>query len=306
MPQSLEQLNTQFALPGLLQFESGQGGLTRVAITTPHAEAQVYLHGAHVTSFVQSGKPPMLFLSGKSWFEDGKPIRGGVPLVFPWFGAHPDRAELPAHGFARLKAWEVESVARGPRGGVTITLLTRHDDKTLAAWPHRFELRHRVSVVPDEKTGEPAALVMELSTRNAGDQPMPFEEALHTYLHVGDVRQAKVTGLDGVSYTARNEGGAARTQSGPVTFTGETDRLYQGTAGTCELDDPALGRKIVVSKTGSLSTVVWNPWIDKAKAMVDFGDEEWPGMACIETANAREQTVTLPPGKTHTMTATLR
>lgn len=317
MPLTLEKLNQQFALPGLLRFEAGEGGLTRATIETPAAQAHVYLHGAHVATFNQTGRPPLLFVSAKSHFEAGKPIRGGVPVIFPWFGAHSQRTDLPAHGFVRLRDWEIDSVAREPGGGVTLTLLFRHDEQSLALWPHRFELRHRVSIVPGGEpvpgkkgkaapAGEPASIEMSLIVRNTGDAPFTFEEALHTYFHVGDVRSAKVTGLEGVTYNARNEGDSARVQQGPITFSGETDRLYQGTPGTCLLEDASLGRTIRVEKAGSLSTVVWNPWIDKARAMPDFGDDEWPGMLCIETANARAQSVALAPGQSHTMTAIVR
>jgi glucose-6-phosphate 1-epimerase len=39
--------------------------------------------------------------------------------------------------------------------------------------------------------------------------------------------------------------------------------------------------------------------------MPDFGDDEWPRMLCVETANVGEQAPTLAPGGTHVMTATL-
>lgn len=305
MSHTPDALNRQFGLPGLLAFEQGEGGLIRAAITTPGAQAHVYLHGAHIASFVQADRAPLLFLSGQSAFATGKPIRGGVPVIFPWFGAFPDRTDLPMHGFARLREWSVESVARLPQAGLSLTLLLRDDAQTLALWPHRFELRFRVSILPAGAPDAPARLRMELLTRNTDDHAWSFEEALHTYFHVGDVRQARVEGLDGVTYNARNEGSAARVQAGPVLFTGETDRLYQKTDATCVLHDPAIGRQITVEKVGSLSTVVWNPWIDRAKAIPDLGDDEWPGMLCIETANAREQALTLAPGQTHAMVATL-
>jgi len=94
-------------------------------------------------------------------------------------------------------------------------------------------------------------------------------------------------------------------EAGPIAIAGETDRVYNGTKATVTIEDPAWKRRVVVGKTGSSTTVVWNPWVAKAKAMPDFGDDEWTGMLCVETANAGDDAVTLAPGASHVMTATL-
>ena len=151
-----------------------------------------------------------------------------------------------------------------------------------------------------------AALSMALSVTNRGEAPAAFEEALHTYFTVGDVRRAGVAGLQGATYLDKVDGGARKTQGDAlVTVAGETDRLYLDTEAEVTLSDPAIGRRVRVSKTGSRSTVVWNPWVAKSRAMPDFGDDEWPGMICIETANAAGNHVTLPGHASHTLTATI-
>src|SRR5690606_20141531 len=73
-----------------VRFDQGNGGLTRIVVDTDEAEAHVYLHGAHVTHYQPRGgrqqQSPVLMLSNRSHFQTGKPIRGGVPVIFPWFG----------------------------------------------------------------------------------------------------------------------------------------------------------------------------------------------------------------------------
>ena len=129
---------------------------------------------------------------------------------------------------------------------------------------------------------------------------------MHTYFAVSDIHQCSVTGLEDARYDSTVEGVTQKSQGEkPLQFTAETDRLYLNTPATCVIHDPGWQRRIVVAKSGSDSTVVWNPWIAKAKAMPDFGDDEWPGMLCIETVNARSNAVTLAPGQTHAMRATL-
>lgn len=284
------------ALPNGIQLEANSG-LPRLILTTQYAEAEVYLHGAHVARFRPRGAShDLLWMSRESWFEPGKPIRGGVPVIFPWFGPHPTRPDLPAHGFARTRPWSLVSASDdGDRAAVTFSLAPDDDSRRL--WPHAFELRYTVEVG--------RKLAMTLETRNLSHDSFTFEQALHTYFTVSNVRQIEVTGLEGREYIDKMDGGARKTQQGPIGFTGETDRVYLNTADTVTIRDEGLGRAIAVSKEGSGSTVVWNPWIDKARRMPDYGDEEWPGMVCIETANAGENAIQLSPGMTHAMKAVI-
>lgn len=289
------ELATKFNLPGV-RFEAGEGGLTRIAVATHDAEAQVYLHGAHVAHYQPRPQPDVLFVSGKSWFEKDKPIRGGVPICFPWFGVRADDPKSPNHGFVRLREWTVESIHQQSDGGMCIVLLAQSDAETRKYWPHDFELRHRVTI---GKT-----LTMTLATKNTGREPFTFEQALHTYFAVGDVRQVSVTGLENTEYITKVEGLQRKRQGNePLRFASESDFVFQNTTATCIIDDPVLNRRITIEKSGSRTTVVWNPWTAKAKAMPDFGDDEWPGMLCVETCAAGENAVRLEPGKSHELTA---
>jgi glucose-6-phosphate 1-epimerase len=295
----VDELQHRFGIDGVARFEAGAGGLIRLRVTTEAAEAEVYLHGGHVTHFQPRGTPPVLFLSARSKFGGGAAIRGGVPVIFPWFGARAGDPAAPPHGFARAAAWSVESVERAADGRVTAVLRLEPDDAMRAVWPHAFVLRHRVRVG--------AALDMTLEVENRSGAPLVFEEALHTYLAVADVQQVTVTGLAGTRYVDKTAAMALKVQGAePLRLTGETDSVYLATRAACVVDDPRGGRRLVVEKDGSDTTVVWNPWAAKARALSDLGDEEWPAFVCVETANAADDRVTLAPGGRHAMRASLR
>jgi glucose-6-phosphate 1-epimerase len=288
-----------FSVPGRVEFEAGRGGLICAVLRTPTAEGRVYLHGGHVSHFQRVGGRPVLFMSGESLFVADKAIRGGVPVIFPWFGprANDPVGGSPMHGFARVMEWEVESSdARGDSSSIVLVL--RADESTRRWFGGEFVLRHRVSV------GE--RLTMELTVENAGWEAFSFEEALHTYFSVSDVRNVSIEGLAGVSYIDKTDQMARKVQdASPIKITGETDRIYLGTRSTCVIHDPGFGRRIVIAKENSAATVVWNPWVAKAKAMADFGDEEWVGMVCVETCNVDVHAVTLPAGARQCMKAVI-
>lgn len=294
-----DDLQHRFGIPAAARFETGPGGLVRLRLATPVAEAEVYLHGGHVTHYQPRGSGPVLFASAQSRFDAKAAIRGGVPVIFPWFGPRADDASAPMHGFARTAEWDVGSVARQADGGVVVVLRLDASDATRSAWPHPFVLRHRITVG--------AALDLALVVDNPSAEPLVFEEALHTYLAVGDVREVSVTGLGGTTYIDKTDGMRRKPQGGePLRLTGETDSVYLGTRAACVVDDPAGGRRLVVDKAGSETTVVWNPWAAKAHAMADLGGEEWLRMLCVEPANAADNRVTLPPGARHEMRAVIR
>ena len=285
----------RFALPGHLAIDTPPHGLTRLTVRNAHAEAEVHLLGAHVTRFQPHGGQPVLWMSAQSQFQAGKPLRGGIPICWPWFGPHPGDTTQPIHGFVRTRDWELLETVALPDGGTRIVLGLRSDEHTRRVWPHDFVLRYTITVG--------ATLELALRVENPGTAPFTCSEALHTYLTVGDVRQVAVTGLAGTTYVDKLRQSQRFTEAGDVAITGETDRVYLGTTATCTVRDPLLGRRLVIAKDGSQTTVVWNPWIAKAKAMADFADDEWPGMLCVETVNAFDHALTIAPGGSHVMTA---
>ena len=279
--------------------ETGAGGLPRARVSGARADAEVYLQGGHLTRWQPHGAAPVLFLSSRALFAPGKAIRGGVPIIFPWFGPHATNRQAPMHGFARARPWRLVTSGPGPQGAVVLELALEDDEATRAVWPPAFEVRYRVSV------GE--ALEMALEVVNRSPAPFTFEAALHTYLAVGDIRAVAITGLEQTVYLDKVDGMTRKRHGAePLRLTGETDRVFLGTAARCVVDDRALDRRLVVDKTGSASTVVWNPWATKGAALPDLAPDDWRRMVCVETANAADDAVTLPAGGRHVMTATLR
>jgi glucose-6-phosphate 1-epimerase len=293
---AVDDLERRCGIPGAVRFETDSNGLVRVRVETPHAEAIAYLHGAHLTHYQPRGDRPVLFTSAQSRFQRGQPIRGGVPIVFPWFGPHAVDPSAPMHGVARLTEWGLHAAAREPDGSVVLTFILDSAQVTHPAWPHVYAARYAVRIGP--------TLELTLEVFNPSEHTVTYEEALHTYLAVEDVRMVEVRGLAGATFVDKTDGMKRKTQeSEALRIAGETDRVYLGTRATCVLEDPTGGRRLHLEKWGSDATVVWNPWAAKARAMPDFGDEEWPRMLCIETASVGECAIQLPPGARHVLGA---
>lgn len=145
-------------------------------------------------------------------------------------------------------------------------LVLRDSDATRAAWPHAFELRLRASLSPA------GALRQDATVRNAGDAPLAFTAALHTYFRVADAARAAVRGLTGCAYLDSLDGRARKAEAADaVTFAAEVDRVYLRAPPVLTLDDAAGGRRFTLATRGLPDAIVWNPWVAKAKAMADFG-----------------------------------
>ena len=269
---------------------NGPGDLPCVELSNRSGRALVSLYGAHVLSFIPAGGEEVLFLSGHSHYVYGKAIRGGIPVCWPWFGAHPDDPSLPSHGFARIRSWApAEDCELIRRDGEEITRLVLELPR--AAYPEKPLLpavRARLIVEAGRR------LRVSLVLKNLSTEEFHYSGALHTYFRVGEIAEVSVTGLEGAScldsLTGREE-----PWHGPVRFSEEFDRVFYSDA-ACVIHDPSLGREIRVEKSGSNSTVVWNPWTAKSARMSDFGDDEFHRMLCVETAFARRDARILPPG----------
>jgi glucose-6-phosphate 1-epimerase len=235
----------------------------------------------------------VLFLSPKSQFVPGKAIRGGVPLVFPWFAERKGGLPGGMHGFARTLPWEVVAAEQRPEGvALSFRLLPNQTTRDLG-FDH-FVLVYEVVV------GE--ALSLSLEVENVGDTSLNFEEALHAYYAVSDVRQIEVSGVGDTDYLDRaHQAVRKHLPAGAIRFAAETDQLHLNTQSAVAISDPDWRRRIVIEKRGSNSTVVWNPWIEKAAALADLGAEAWPHFVCVEPANAAENAVSLAPGGVHRM-----
>lgn len=292
----IDELNASFAIHGVAEIATGLGNLPKVQIHTPAAQAEIYLHGAQITSWRPAGAHDVLFLSSQSHFEDGRAIRGGIPVCFPWFRAKADDPHAPMHGFVRTKTWQLDSIEQ-VQDAVVVSLSTESNDETRRWWPHEFRLVHRITVG--------AELKLELVMANTGATALHFEEALHTYHAVGDAEKIRVSGLDGIVFLDNTDANRQKTQSGDIVLTQPLDNAYLNTANPLELVDPVLQRRIQIVKENSLTTIVWNPWESGAKALADLGDDEWRQLACVEASNILGSAVNLAPGEEHTMAVTI-
>lgn len=289
----IEELNAQHAIGEWLRFHKGSGGLVTARIETENSSGEVTLHGAQVISWTPTGQEPVIWLSDSSHFRQDKAIRGGIPICWPWFGEHASDPDKPSHGFARTRQFSVERTYQLVDGGCGIELRLCNAKETDNHWPDAFALSLMVEM---GKT-----LSVQLTMHNTSKSEATYGAALHSYLRVGDVEQVTVTGLAKTVYLDKVEGFVRKLQEGAAEIRGETDRVYLETKDALVLVDPVLERKLRITKRGSLTTVLWNPGAEKARAMEDFDDEGYRNMLCIEVANAFDDQIDVAAGDRHTL-----
>ena len=286
IPESLR----KFEISKRVTFASGNGGLTKINVTTDRSTAEIYLHGAHITSFQKNDEPPLLFMSAKSCFAPGKPIRGGVPICFPWFGGC--KGDV-AHGFARVTEWNLTKTSATADGTVTLNFRLPTPSGR-AAW--KLLCAEFIVTVSDKLTME---LVV---TNDSADKAIEIENCLHTYFHVGDINRVSIAGLRGAPFDdfAAGAAGARKLENDSVLrITKETNRVYPNTTGPVEIVDTKFRRIIRIEKSGSADTVVWNPWT--TQLMSDFDPAEHSRMVCVESGNVKQNKLSLTPGKASTL-----
>ena len=301
--QTAAQLNDEFALPDLLTFDEPHPGMPRARVRTPACAGELYLQGAHLTGWQPSGQRPVLFLSERSAFIPGKAIRGGIPVIFPWIGSpetspvHPPPGSS-SHGYARVWPWTLRFAALAG-DDLHLSLTLDHNDR-LHALGFDF-LQLGIDLILGQ------TLTVRLTAANAGETPFLFEEALHAYLQLGDIHQVSLEGLAGTEFLDKTENFRRKTQTeNPLRFTAETDRPYLNTTTPVTLTDPVLQRRLTVTKTNSDTTVIWNPAAELTAKLPDLAPADWHHFACIETANAADNAVTLQPRQAHTMVMQLK
>jgi D-hexose-6-phosphate mutarotase len=288
---TLAELNQRFGISNHLNFTEIAGGLIAAKIHNTLASASIALQGAHLMTYQPNGEEHVIWLSKYAKFAAGKSIRGGVPICWPWFGANASDAKLPGHGYARTVMWDVLETRSLPDGATFISFGLIETDATRAQWPNQSPVKIEMTV---GKT-----LRIELVTHNTGKQAFVLGEALHTYFHISDVAQMTIRGLEGCDYLDKVGEPASRIQKDGIVIESEVDRIYVNTAADCVIEDRGLKRAIRISKQGSNSTVVWNPWTEKADKMGDFGHQGHRGMVCVESANAADNVIMVEPGETH-------
>ena len=259
--------------------------------------AVVALQGAQVLCWQRAADPAeVLWLSPVAKLGTGKAVRGGIPVCWPWFGPHPGDPAKPSHGFVRTAMWRVSgSAASASRARLVLNFDTAAADPAL--WPFHAQAEIDITV------GD--TLTVALSTDNLGPSPFDLTQALHTYLAVGGIAEVSITGLAGRRYIDQLSTGTRPVQAGAIHIDREIDRIYQASSGDVIVTDRSLGREIRVSKSGSLSTVVWNPGPGKAQQLGDMGEDGYRRMLCIETANAGDDVVTLASRARHRLVTEL-
>lgn len=297
---NIASLNKKFGIGNELGFEEIAARITAIKVDTAQATASISLMGGQVLTWhPKSQQEPVLWVSKLAQYVPGKAIRGGVPICWPWFGAHPSDSRFPGHGYARVVPWEVASTNIDAFGVVEVDLTLAESDVAAklrpSDWPASVALSAHIRI------GE--KLEVTLTTTNNSDREIRLTEGLHTYFHVSDIENVRVLGLDDCEYVDLTDGNQRRQQSGPIVFEGELGRIFVNCDKTSVIEDRKLARAIHVAGTGSQSIAVWNPWLETASKMSDLGNEGWRSMVCVETSNALENAILIQPGQHHTTTA---
>jgi glucose-6-phosphate 1-epimerase len=293
-----EELTAEFGIAGVLDFVETEHGLVKAAILLDDVTAELYLQGAQVTAWQPLDERPVLFTSPKSAFAPGKAIRGGIPIVFPWFGANRHTPTAPPHGFARTVTWHLNGVEAAGSGSLTLTLSLGDGDVGSPFWPERFRAIYSVTFAQ--------TLSLRLAVQNRATHSIVFEQALHSYFAISDIAEITISGLASATYIDKTDAARRKLQIADlVTITSETDRVYLDTPEQCAIEDRGWHRRVVIEKDGAASSVVWNPWAEKATAMVDLGDPAWRGMVCVETGNIADNEVRLAADAEHQMSTAI-
>jgi len=268
-----------------------------VEISTPACGASISLRGGHVLSWQPANCMPVLWLSPAAVFHEGKAIRGGIPVCWPWFGDHPADPNKPSHGFARIREWDLVDVSQG-RDGIRVSMALPAIDADLKFWPSKS--RPKLTII----AGQELTLILE--NTNIDAETIEITQALHTYFAIGDIEVIEIEGLQDETYHDKVTDSDDHRQIGAVRFDREVDRIYRHATADIDICDPQYSRRIRVRQHGGSSIVVWNPWIEKTRRLGDMGpDDSYCRMVCVETGSVADQAIKLAPGETHRLKTTI-
>ena len=291
---SLESSYQQFAIKDRLSFVEGKGGLPFIKVENEYASALISIYAAQVLSYKlkleDGGNNELLFVSESAYFEEGKAIKGGIPICWPWFGRDPENLGRQMHGFARNMLWQLEDTSSTSAGDTKIVLSLTESKDSYKLWPHDFKVILTITI------GK--SLHLSLQTINTGKEAFTITQALHTYFSIADIQQVQLEGLDGVQYLDMvNGANKTEVQLDGVNVNQEVDRIYTDAPNYATLIDTKSQREVTIETSGSKTTVVWNPWIDISKSSGDLNDDAYQRFICVETANAAEDVVLVEPNE---------
>lgn len=272
----------------------GRAVLPELLLTHGESRLRLSLQGAHITEYSVSGDE-LLWVSRSAKFAPGAAIRGGIPLCWPWFGASPDDAAWPQHGFARTAAFRLESQTSSAEGSAVV--LTMEDSAPVLPWQGAASLEVEIRLSDH--------LWMELRTTNTCDGELRLGAGLHSYFAVSDCEAIQIPSVTGLDYLDKPSGFARRTQTDTLVVDGEVDRVYLNPPRRAELVDATASRRVMIDAWGNTDLVVWNPGATVAASMADFDDEGYRQMVCIEPAIALDSRIRLRPGECHAIGQTI-
>lgn len=276
-------------------------GLPAWRLRSTIAEALVTEQGAQVMSYGHPGEPEIVWSNSSAVRDAAYPLRGGIPICWPWFGAleanpiavikqYEGEQPAPFHGIARLGTWMYEhSVVE--HGIAKLRLAMSTSPLTTPNWPYHSRLSLTVEV--------DTALSILLEITNQSEQSLTMTHALHTYVAVSEVSQVQLKGFDGAYYDDALQEWKRFRQEGEPNVLGEIARHYQGLPNQLELIDPGWQRQLLMETQGSQSAVLWNPGSGRARSLDQFSADAWRSMVCIEVGNVRDDAICLEPGASH-------
>lgn len=292
-------LDQQFGIPSHVTITDGKADRPIIRIDNDAAVAEISLYGGQLLSYrAKHSEHDLMFVSDCAYYAEGKAIKGGIPICWPWFGDDPEQKGRGAHGFVRNRMWRLAETAQLDAKQTRIALTLSDNEDTRAIWPYRFALTMTFTI------GE--TLSVALSTKNRDTTTMPVTQALHTYFSIGDIGVTRITGLDRRDYLDKVTGFERRTQSGDIGFDNEVDRIYLGTDKPVTIVDDAWKRQIHINADNSRTTVVWNPWASITAAMGDLADDDFRRFVCVETANAADEVIEIAAGADYTLAVEYR
>jgi len=265
-----------------------ENGFKYLYVENKSASAKIAIQGAHIFHFQKKSEKYLLWVSEKSNFENGKAIRGGIPICWPWFGEHTVDKSLPKHGFARISQWELSSVKELDENHTEVIMTL----SSSSSWAYKFLLTARFVISE--------SLSLSVRTENLDDRNFTISQALHTYFSVNNIDEVKIDGLEKIEYIDFLNAHRVL-QTGSILIDKEVDRIYQNVSYPLNLTDEK--HSVKIDSIGSNSSVVWNPWKEKCVNMSDMQKDSYKNFVCLETTNTREDERVIKPKQSHTIYA---
>ncbi len=255
-----------------------------ISLSNEVAECKISLFGANLLSYRPKGEEYDVFWLGDlNKFDNVQAIRGGIPVCWPRFAAEKLNDYLPRHGFARLSTWQLNKVEVDSKK-IEVELFLLPDAKFNVNLSATLKLK-----ITDK-------LEYNLETINHGTEDFDFSEALHAYFNIGNINDMEVKGVKGHQYKSSLDGNIYNLEQN-LKINGEFDAAFLQHTSPIDIVDPILNRVISVEKSGSNTTVIWNP----AKDLAEMSPEQYKNFVCIEPANQGDAYVHLKAGAKHTI-----